>query len=288
MTDPAHAQLLASVPITFETASGGTEHAPLVIGAVGGVVTRLVLDSGSEVHLLNRELVDEVGLATDAGEEGTDHSGATMPSWSVEDIGLGLGDAHLMLRGVVAIPAPKPFPGWGVGGILSPQHLHPTAVAVIDLVADELLLVEADDGALGAWMAARHPDLEVLVLPRDPAFPTPVVDAAIAPFPPIPTLLNTGGRGTEFAASAVPGLASGNAIRIGGGVSGADVVAASAGRQRLVVAGRELPVASLEVRSTMHDPQGIVGMDVLRGTVLAVAADPSRPVRWQLAAISPG
>ena len=94
--------------------------------------------------------------------------------------------------------------------------------------------------------------------------------------------LNTGGRGTEFAASAVPGLGAGAAMRrIGGGVSGADVVAASAGRQTLVVDRRELPVTSLEVRSTMHDPQGIVGMDVLGGTVLAVAADPARPVRWQ-------
>ena len=32
----------------------------------------------------------------------------------------------------------------------------------------------------------------------------------------------------------------------------------------------------------MHDPQGIVGMDLLRGTVLAVAADAARPVAWQI------
>jgi hypothetical protein len=287
VTDSTTPRILARAPIIFDVADGSSEHAPMIIGAVGGVVTRLVLDSGSEVHLLNRELVDEIGLASEAGEEGTDHSGATMPSWSVEDVRLGLGDANLTLRGVVAIPAPKPFPGWGVGGILSPQHLHPTAVAVIDLVVGELLLVEAVDAALYAWLAERYPDLEILVLPRDPAFPTPVVEAAIAPYAAIPTLLNTGGRGTEFAASAVPALAAGASTRIGGGVSGADVVAASAGRQKLLVGGRELPVASLEVRSTMHDPQGIVGMDVLRGTVLAVAADPARPVRWQLPPLSP-
>ncbi len=287
MTDSTAPRILARVPIIFDVADGGTEHAPLVIGAVGGVVTRLVLDTGSEVHLLNRELVDEIGLATEAGEEGTDHSGATMPSWSVEDVGLALGDARLTLRDVVAIPAPRPFPGWGVGGILSPQHLHPTARVVIDLAADELLLVEADDATLDAWLAARSPGFETLVLPRDPGFATPVVEAAVAPFPAIPTLLDSGGRGTEFAASSVPGLASGAATRIGGGVSGADVVAASAGGQTLVVGGRELPVASLEVRSSMHDPQGIIGMDVLRGTVLALAADPSRAVRWQLPPLSP-
>ena len=287
MTDSTAPRILARVPIIFDVADGGTEHAPLVIGAVGGVVTRLVLDTGSEVHLLNRELVDEIGLATAAGEEGTDHSGATMPSWSVEDVGLALGDARLTLRDVVAIPAPKPFPGWGVGGILSPQHLHPTAIAVIDLAADELLLVEADDATLDAWLAARSPGFETLVLPRDAGFATPVVEAAVAPYPAIPTLLDSGGRGTEFAAAAVPGLASGEMTRIGGGVSGADVVAASAGRQTLVVGRRELRVDSLEVRSSMHDPQGIIGMDMLRGTVLALSADPSRAVRWQLRPLSP-
>ena len=59
MTDSTAPRILARVPIIFDVADGGTEHAPLVIGAVGGVVTRLVLDTGSEVHLLNRELVDE-------------------------------------------------------------------------------------------------------------------------------------------------------------------------------------------------------------------------------------
>jgi hypothetical protein len=278
-TDPA---VLARTPIIFEVADGGTEHAPLIQAAVAGVVTRLVLDSGSEVHLLNRELVDEIGLATVDGEEGTDHSGATMPSWSVEDVGLRIGAASLTLRGVVAIPAPKPFPGWGVGGILSPHHLHPTAVAVIDLVADELLLVEVDDAGLAAWLAERHPELDTLTLQRHPSFPTPVVDAAIRPFDAIPTLLNTGGRDTEFSASAVPGLAAGETARIGGGVSGADVMAGSAGPQTLAVRGHERAVASLKVRPTMHDPQGIVGMDLLCGTVLAVAADAARPVAWQI------
>jgi hypothetical protein len=32
----------------------------------------------------------------------------------------------------------------------------------------------------------------------------------------------------------------------------------------------------------MHDPQGMVGADVLRGTVLACAADPGRRVIWQI------
>ena len=239
-----------------------------------------MLDTGSEVHLLTKELVDELGLAVEPGEEGTDHSGATIPSWSVEDVELDLGGVGLTLQNTVAIPAPKPFHGWGIGGILSPQHLHPTAVAVIDLVSNELLLVEAADDGARAWLADRHPSLTPLVLPREGTLTSIVVRAAIRPHAEIPTMLNTGGKGTEFAAAAVPGTVAAAPARIGGGVGGSDVIGALAGAATLVVAGHELPVESLAVREKMHDPQGLVGMDVLRGTVLAVAADVSRPVLW--------
>jgi hypothetical protein len=49
----------------------------------------------------------------------------------------------------------------------------------------------------------------------------------------------------------------------------------------LEVAGREVHVAELAVRDVTHDP-GMVGIDVLRGTVLAFSADRSRPVVWQV------
>jgi hypothetical protein len=275
-------QVLTSVPITYEGANGPT-HAPLVTGRLGSVARLFVLDTGSDVHLLTKELVDELGLAVEPGEEGTDHSGATVPSWSVEDSDLELGGLGLRLRGTFAVPAPRPFPAQGIGGILSPQHLHRTALAMIDMIENELLLVEASDEAAAAWLAERHPSLQTLVLERDHEFTGVVVRGAILPHAEIPTMLNTGGNGTEFSAAAVPGMTPGPAERIGGGVGDSDVMGAHTGAATLVVAGRELPVESLAVRETMHDPQGLVGMDVLRGTVLAVAAELSRPVFWQLA-----
>ena len=275
-------RVLTRVPISFEAEDGSTQHAPLVTGTVDGIETRLVLDTGSDVHLLTKELVDRLGLDVEPGEEGTDHSGARMPSWFVQDVSLSLGEIDATLTGVVAIPAPAPFPAKGIGGILSPQHLHPTASVVIDLVHDELLLVEGPDEALVAWLRERAPSLTTLRLERDAGFATPVVDAAIRPHASIPTLLNTGGRGTEFSSDAVPGLGDGKAQRLGGGVSGADVVGSLAGSQVLEVAGHEVPVERLAVRDRMHDPQAMVGMDVLRGTVLACAADPRRAVVWQV------
>jgi hypothetical protein len=205
-----------------------------------------------------------------------------MPSWSVADVRLELGDAELTLRDVVSIPAPAPFASGGIGGGLSPQHLHPTAVTVIDLAAGELLLVEGDDDEVEAWLVERTPSLTTLSLERDATFTTVVVSAAVRPFAEIPMLLNTGGKRTEFSSAAVPGLGDGRAERLGGGVSGADVLGSPAGAQTLVVAGHEVPIAQLAVRESMPDPQGMVGMDVLRGTVLACAADPAGRVVWQL------
>ena len=275
-------RVLATAPITFDGADGSTGHAPLVAGSVGGIDTLLVLDTGSDVHILTKELVDELGLDVEEGEEGIDHSGATMPSWSVADVPLGLGDTALTLRDLVAIPAPAPFPAKGIGGILSPQHLHPTAVIVIDLAVDELLLIEGGDDEVAAWLAERSPALETLSLERDTAFTSVVVAAAVRPFEEMPTLLNTGGKRTEFSSAAVPGLGDGTLERLGGGVSDTDVIGSSGGAQVLAVAGHEVPVEQLAVRETMHDPQGMVGADVLRGTVLACASNRSRRVVWQI------
>ena len=275
-------RLIGGASITFGTLDGSPQHAPLIIASIGGVETRVVLDTGSEVHILTKELVDRLGLSLEPGEEGVDHSGATMPSWSVEDAALTVGAIELTLGGVVSIPAPAPFPGKGIGGIVSPQHLHPTAVAVIDLVGDELLLVEADDDEVAAWLTERSPSLKMLSLERDASFPTVVVQTAVQPCDEIPVMLNTGGKRTEFSRAAVPGLGDGAAERLGGGVSGTDVIGSTAGAQVLVVADHAVRVDTLAVRDSMHDPQGMVGMDVLRGTILAFAADPGRRVVWQI------
>jgi hypothetical protein len=278
------ARTLIRIPITFEGENGEPVHSPLVVGRLGGLTARLVLDTGSEVHLLTKELVDQLALPVEEGEEGTDHSGATMPSWTVGDVELELGGVELTLRETVVIPAPAPCVAKGIGGILSPQHLHPSAFTVTDLAANELLLVDGADDGITDWLAQRSPAMTTVSLERDEAFPSVVVRAAIRPHAEIPTMLNTGGRSTEFSRDAVPGLTDAAPERIGGGVSGANVMGAMAGEATLVVAGNERRVASLAVRPGMPDPQGLVGMDVLRGTVLAVAADRSRPVIWQIPA----
>jgi hypothetical protein len=102
-------------------------------------------------------------------------------------------------------------------------------------------------------------------------------------------MLNTGGGHTEFSRDAVAGRSEAGGVgeqRLGGGVFDSDVVGSLSGRAVLAVGAARLPVEDLAVRAPMHDPQGLVGTDVLRGTVLAVAADRARPVLWQVAPLS--
>jgi hypothetical protein len=277
-------------PMQFVAQGGEPVHAPLVVATIGAFRTRLVLDTGSDVHLITAEAAAAAGRALAAVDEGTDHSGATMDSWVVGDLALTFdearADASVVLRGVVAIPAPEAFASHGIGGILSPQRLHETAYAVIDEIDDEVALVDAAPDAIRDWLLERHPAPGVLTLERHPTDDRPIVEAAIEPYRAVAALLNTGGRHTEFEPGTVPGLdAAGAAERIGTGVSGNAVMAAAAGRRVLSIAGARIEVPSLMLRAGMADPPAMIGQDVLRGSVVALGPDSGTPIFWQVEAV---
>jgi hypothetical protein len=196
--------------------------------------------------------------------------------------------AEFALHDAVAIPAPAAFKAKGIGGILSPQRLHSSAFAIIDEIDDELLLLDADAMVIRRALLARHPGLGVFVLDRRPGDNRPIVDAAVEPHPALPVLVNTGGRHTEFEPASVPGLAGGALERIGVGVSGADVLGASAGSQILRIGGGRVALPSVMLRAGMVDPAGMLGQDVLRGTVVVVGPDSATSVLWQVAELGAG
>ena len=283
-------QPVLRAPIRFVAESGEPVHAPVVLATIGAIHTRLVLDTGSDVHLVTRELADAAGLALTGVDVGTDHAGTELDSWLVGDVALTLDEAtssaaEIALHDVVAIPAPAAFIERGIGGILSPQRLHPSAFAIIDEVDDELVLLDAEADHVQSWLLDRHPGLAVLVLERAPGDARPIVEASVVPHAPVAVLVNTGGRHTEFEPSLVPGLAGGALQRIGVGVSGADVLGAEAGSQVLALGAVRVAVPSLKLRTGMDDPPAMLGQDVLRGTVLGVGPDPSTPVLWQVATL---
>lgn len=274
-------QLLLDVPITFDVGDQLT-HAPMVHVTLHGISTKLILDTGSTDHILTIELAQQLGLEAKRGEAGTDSTGASVPSWTLGTVAAELAGHGFDLHEVVAITAPAPFPGWGIGGFISPQHLHPTAWAVLDLAAERFVLLDGDEADVTAWLTARKPTLELLNLERVPGARrswfarrssrtgppsrcwTAAASAPSSHRPRSPT--------RETARGPAPGAAS----------AGERPTARSLPRGHSS-SGARLPVATLIVGPEMDGRDGLVGMDVLRGTVLTVSGDPDRPVLWQVA-----
>lgn len=272
-------RVLLEVPITFDVGDDVT-HAPMIEVEVGDTATKLIVDTGSTDHVLTMELAERAGLEASPGEPGTDSVGASVPSWTLGDVPVRIGDLDVSLQNVVAIAGPEPFEGWGIGGFLSPQHLHPNARVVIDLVDGGLTLVGGEEADVTAWVADRYPALQMLSLARESGDSTLLVRASIEAFDPVVTMLDTGGKRTEFAEAAVPTLLGGTPTESGRGVGGATTIGSEAKDQVLRVGSATLPVPSLLVRKEIGVAQGLVGMDLLRGTVLVVSADPRSPVLW--------
>lgn len=97
---------LLHTPFQFIAADGSAVDSPMTHVEIQGVETLLVLDTGSDVHLLTKELADRMDLTLDVGEEGTDHAGATMPSWRARSVSVRVGGTILPLRDVAVVPAP--------------------------------------------------------------------------------------------------------------------------------------------------------------------------------------
>lgn len=291
-------RIVLRAPLRFDRQDGTPEHAPMVLAAIGAIHTRLVLDTGSDVHLLTREVAEAAGLAM-AGEDegtdhtGTDHAGTAVSSRLVGDVPITLLEAAdapsmLTLHDVIAIPAPAAFIAAGIGGILSPHRLDQRAYAVLDQVADELLLVDGSPEDVRELLLQRRPAPAVLVLPRESTRDVPIVEAGVGAYPAVPFLFNTGSRDTEVARDAARGLAGGAVEVIGRSVSGAEILGSPAGPQVLRLATGRVALDAVMLRSEMGEPPAMLGQDVLRGTVLAVGPQRGSPVLWQVAAVDGG
>jgi hypothetical protein len=276
-------RILLDIPITFEVGGGRQTHAPMVAATVHGAPTRLIVDTGSTDHILTIELARELGLEAIPGEAGTDSTGASVASWMLGTVAAEIGGMAFDLQNVVAITAPAPFPGFGIGGILSPQHLRPGAWAMLDLAGQRFTLLDGDEADVTAWLTARAPTMRLLRLERVAGDGTVLVRASVEPHASVVTMLDTGGKRTQFTAAAVPDAGGGTRVITGHGVGGGASHGTELAARALVVGGARLPLRSLVVGPEMDGRDGLVGMDVLRGTVLTVSDDPDRPVLWQVA-----
>jgi hypothetical protein len=281
-SDEPVARLLLDAPIVFDV-PGRTVHSPMVDAIVGGVHTRLILDTGATAHVLTLDLAARAHLESQRADPGTDHTGATVESWSLGTVSMDAAGSTLHLQDVQAIKGPPPFAHWGVGGFLSPQSLDPDASVVIDLAGSRLLLVDGDGLALAAWLEKRFPSFHPLSIKREPGEGVRIL-ASIEPFDPVEAMINTGTPDTEFVRTAVPGVEGISAGETGLGVSGAQVAGAHAGGQVLRIGEWAFPLDTLFIRdeSAPEHPDAQIGMDLLSGSVLAISPDIDEPVLWMV------
>lgn len=275
-------QVLLESAITFDVTDGAV-HCPMVHATVADAATKLILDSGSTAHVLTLELANAAGLTLEPGAPATDHAGAPVENWSLGEVPIEIEGCALVLSAVAAIDGPAPFDAWGVGGFLSPQSLHPSAFTVIDLADNVLWLLEGGASDVAHWLSARFPAMRLLSLARE-RLDGVFVRSAIDPFKSVPTMINTGSSGTEFAKSAVPQLRGARTTGAGFGVSGSSVDGRAVHDQILRVADAVLPIGTLLVRDEFPPQHGLgqVGMDVLLGTVVAFTARDDEPVLWSV------
>lgn len=270
-------RLLAEQQISFEI-NGHPAHAPMIVARVGGVETRFILDTGSTGHVWTRRLVGQLDVESVPTKPGTDHAGASTPTWTVGTATVEIGSLSLAVTDVVAIDGPPQFEACEVGGFLSPQGLSSDYWVVVNLIADRLLLVDADPSSSSTWIDEVFPDLNHLALERK-STDLLVVDASIEPQAPVATMLNTGTEESEFASHAVPHLRGRHDTR-GRGASGAEVSGQVVPDQVVKVGETRFKLPSLLVREEMPEPPGIIGMDLLKGTVLVISPHPNDPVHW--------
>jgi len=275
-------EILFDEPLTFIGADGQPTHAPMVHATVGGEATRLIVDTGSTDHILSIELANRVGLRTEPGEEGTDSTGASVPSWSVGAVPVEIDHTTYRLANVIAITAPGPFEPRGIGGILSPQHLIPGAWMSLDMAEDRLIALTGSESDVADWLQRRTPDFRLHRLARAEGDTTILVRGAIEPHEAVITLLDTGGKASDVVASAVPGLSGEKTESSGRGVGGTELFGGVVVDQVLRVGEAAIPLPRLVVIGDVEGRGILVGMDVLRGTIITVSGDPAMPVYWQV------
>jgi len=218
-------------------------------------------------------------VATEPGEPGTDSTGSSVPSWQAHEVTVRIGEVNFDFSEVVVIGTPPPFRRMGIGGTLSPQRLHPGSPVVLDLAAGRVVM-PGGVADVDEWLADAYPGWRALRLPAVDGDGTVLVEAAIDSFAAVVTMLDTGAKATYAAPDAVPALGEGGVRRsTGRGVGGTESFGVDVPGRVLHIGDAALPVDLLIAGHELGVARCVVGMDLLRGTILAVGGPPGSAIR---------
>ena len=261
---------------------GATLHCPTVDAVVGGVETKLIVDTGATDHVLTLDVVDRAGLARTPGPSGTDAAGTDVESWEVDRPPILLGGAALPEATVPAIEGPSPFASWGVGGFLSPQRLA-EEVVVVDFSRKTLEVRDTTAAVEQERISREHPGAIVVVGKRH-ASGTIGIEIEVPAGGRVTALFDSGAASTAVVTTAVPGAEVARTFSVGGTAIEAETLPMAT-----LVAGAATFSLNLSVVSEMPVPDGssidevpsaAVGMDLLRETMLVIPGRDVGSVLW--------
>lgn len=285
---PKSPRVLMDAVLQYVVSADGVERTlsqPMVKVKSGETETLFIVDTGSTHTVLTRSFVAAVGQSLINAEEGTDHAGAAVKTMTTASLRVTLGTAAFDLDAPLVIEGPPPFAAWGIGGFLSPQQLHPTAILIVDLQQHRLQLVEGRFEEVVSWAETQHPDLRKAGVPRmtggENTSRLVVVEAVLDRSLPLRLMLNSGGKHAEFS-PAFAGPVDGPEIVSGRGVSGKAVRGIHAPARVLVLGDYRLFLPEIVVRDQGEDWDGQLGSVVLAGSVLVISPDHAQPVTWLL------
>lgn len=255
----------------------------MVDAVVGGVETKLILDTGATDHVLTLEVVDRAGLVRVPGPPGTDAAGTEVPSWEVDRPPIVLGRTSLPEAIVPAIEGPPPFATWGVGGFLSPQSLFEDGVVIVNFAQNSLEVHGASSAVVRETVLSEHPDA-VAIEGKRYASGTIGIEIAVPPAGRVVAFFDSGAASTAVVMAAVPGAERSRTRSVGGTEMEAETITMAT-----VVAGTATFSLNLSVVSEMAPPEGsatdevpfaAIGMDLLRETLLVIPGRDDGDVLW--------
>lgn len=254
------------------SARGKPLPVPLIQATVAGKEVLLLLDTGATHSVLGSDFVRKQGLARSGDTQGEGHIGEKVELGRLAPVDLGVGHTTRHLEDLASTDVPSAFGPLGIAGFLSPQTFFTEGCLVFDFPAGKLYVLKCGFTEARAWLASRHPGSRIADLRRVPDNEGRrlLLSAAVAGRPPVTALLDTGGSHTEFApeylgvSDAAPGDTGGISV------SGKAVQATSVPGQQVELGG--LLFGPMTLRSRVQKPgrQALIGMDLLRSTVLLV------------------
>lgn len=274
----SRAQLIAEVPINF-AARGQKLPVPLIPAQVCGVDGLLLIDTGSSHNALTRDFAEAHDLTNATATIGRDHAGETVTTSLAQTADWQLGEFRRPVEDAVVVAGPPPFKPLGIVGFLSPQNFFGAAHVVLDFPAGRLVALAGDANAARAWAVARYPGAELAVLPRaaGPHTQKLYVQAQLASGASVVAEIDTGGSTTEFAANLLPAEDTDETVT-SVTVSGKKRAARVVDGQTLSLGGMKFGPLKVKARPTGTGPAMLLGIDLLRQTVLILPAAPNAPI----------